>query len=936
MAKKSKKSRKLRKSKQSKLLNMSDAQRIEAARKNLSKNNARDAISLLKKLKDENNHTVNELLFQAYIMRESQLKRKGMHKEAQAILEQAFEYLPDFSTISEDCLCMILQKSSIDAAADAYFTYIQKQQPSKKAAYLLVDQIFMTGKWQALDIFDQNDLIIRDLPIIKKARQLMVDAKWEEAYLEMKPLPRVSPYAEYKLFCRGMVAFYSEDDSGMLQAFNRISQEFSLYPMIQELKVIASPMESLKKKGYSISKIEFLFDGPVHLDRKIGQLVSAADKYKEDELQSLVLSIAKALYPDKPEWASFHILILLLARQIVQQESTELIFDVASNILNKNQFLLFSTKYKYQFGKHPFLNAARYFDLLSNEYKRKESQNLAKAMILFQTAKRWLKYKDSLFSRGLKFLSQELDLTYKNNEELLISLVCKGLSFDPLNRKGYELLTELPRTGRFSKNLVEENLLIMRDKMENDPLPCLELADLYYEKNAFRKAETVLKEAMKRAPHDNRVIVRHVISLLVSADKNFSRDKMHLVEADIQKARQIECKELLPYVMERSILYDLSINNDPIKEVTERYIQSLNIAEAIRCMSLLYLEKDLLLRSIKGEFKEMLRSIHEKILTLKGSEILYILKPLPKKIQPIFKVPPILSLYEKLIPKIFKCLDDTEVIALFNIMLSPLTSKTILKEIKRRIQSAALDRQMLLGFYRVTIWHLDNKKYNPGLFMHIIDQAKGPILDELRQLSKGLAEHASGNLKRALESLDFSLMDRSIPHFMDNSSSGEFDYQYEDGADDENITKNNLHDPDLDEIFDDEDDLDAIFGFDDDDDDIIGMFGFDSLIEDMLIEAMEERLDPIHDVRALKKCLDKIESTSTPKYSLIENAVDAFEEILDIMDFFEITRDMVPSAHSALESYPGMKENMRRLARIVNKHSFKNIEKQTRRFLALS
>jgi len=932
MAKKSKKSRKLRKNKQSKLMNISDSQRIEMARQKLLNNNARDAISLLKAFKTEDNNEVRELLFQAYMLRESQLKSKSMHIEAQAILEQAFEYLPDFSMISEDCLCMYLKKTSIKAAVDAYYSYVQKQQHSKSAQLILVDRVFSTGQWQLLDIFDKNDLIVRDLKLIQEVRQLMVDAKWEDAYQAMKPLPRVSPYAEFKLFCRGMVAFYAGDDSGMLQAFNRISENFSLNPLIQDLKVIASPMESMKKKGYSISRTDFLWDGPVYLDRQIGQMISAADKYNKKELQSLVLSVAKSLYPDKPDWAAFHILMLVLGRQIVQQERTEFVFDVASGLFKKDLFQLFSTKFKYQYGKNPFLNAARYFDCLSTEYKRPESQALAKSLILFHTARRWFKSKDHLFSKGLKYLSKELDLKYTNNEELLISLVCKGLSYDPLNRKAYEFLTELPRTGRLSKNLVEEYLLIMHDKMENDPFPCLELADLYYEKNAFRKAETVLNEAMKRAPHDNRVIERHVISLLVSADKNFSRDKMHLAKPDIQKARQIECKALLPYVLEREILYDLYNTPDQLKEVTQKYIKPLNIAETIRCMSLLFLEQERIIRPVERDFKEMLESIHAKILTLSGAEILFIVRPIPKKLQPVFKVPAIISLYDNLVPKIFKCLDDTEIIAFFDILLSPSKSKIINKEIKRRFNSAAPDRKLLFSFYQVTLWHLDNKKDNPSMFIAIIDQAKGPVLEELRALSKRLAQHAAGNLKRSLDSFDFSLMDIPFPNFMDkhNSPNG-FDFDFDDGKDDEEITKNNLHDPDLDDDYDDDDDdfdLDDFF-----DENEMDMFGFDASIEDMLLEAIENRIDPVHDVKYLKKQLDKIENTAMPKKSLIAKAVEIFEDILDVMDFLEMPKELVPKAHGALISYPGMKENMKRLAIIVKKHQFIIHDNQTRRFL---
>ncbi|ETR72011.1 MAG: hypothetical protein OMM_02052 [Candidatus Magnetoglobus multicellularis str. Araruama] len=488
MSKKLKKDRKLRKNKQSKLLNMSDDQRIEMARQKLSANNARDAISVLKLIKDaQDNNTVKSLLFQAYMLRETQLSQKGMHVEAEMVLEQAFEYLPDFSDISEDQLCKYLAKTTLPMAVDAYYSYLQKQKPSKNAQYILVDRVCQTGQWKLLDIFDKNDPMCKDRPIMKTVRKLMIEGKWEEAYQATKPLSRMSPYAEYKLFCRGMVSFYAEDDTAMLQAFDRISDSFSFSPTIHELKVIASPMESLKKKGYAISKTDYLWEGPVHLDRQLGQLIVAVDNYRNKEVRSLIYSVAKALYPQKPDWAALHILIILLARQLVQREGGGHIIDMARSILNPQQFKLFQTKYKFRFSKYPFLDAARYLDCLPLEISEPEMQNLAKAMILFYTAKSWFEEMDQLSSRGLKYLSKELNLSYTNNEELLIELVRKGLSFDPVNQSGYELLTQLPRTSRSSKNKIEEALLIMRDKMQNDPVPCLELASLYYEKMPFEK-----------------------------------------------------------------------------------------------------------------------------------------------------------------------------------------------------------------------------------------------------------------------------------------------------------------------------------------------------------------------------------------------------------------------------------------------------------------
>ena len=926
MAKKSKKSKKLRKIKQSKLLNMTDPQRIEIAKKKLAEKNARDAISILKKCTNINDDPmVRGLLFQSYMKREEQLTAKGMSVEAAAILDQAFEYLPDFSVISEDHLCLYLEKISLPMAVDAYFSYTKKQKAFKQGQQIVANRICQTGQWKLLDIFGEDDALAKDRTIMIDVQKLMAAGEWEKAYAAIKPLSRTSPYVEFKLFCRGICAFYCEDDAGMLQAFNRISKNFPLYATINELKLIASPVETLKKKGYAISKIDYLWDGAVNLDRQIGQLMKAADNGRSKEIHSLIQSISKSLYPKKPEWATFHIINLLLARQMMQRESIYNILAAAKVLLTPSNYKIMKTKFKYTRESAPFLNAARYLDCLPAEIPDTKSQKLAKAMILFHTAKQWLERKDELSSIGLKYFSKELNLTYADNEELLIALVCKGLSFDPLNRSGYDLLIQLPRSGRTAKNEVEKYLLIMLEKMENDPVPCLELATLYYEKNAFRKAETVLEEAMKRAPHDNRVIERHVISLMISADINFNRDKMHLAERDIAKACQIECKSIIPYLVERQILYDLWKKPSKLTEIADKYTAPLNIAEAIRALSLLYLEGNKL-RAKKDNkiFNEMLGSMQKQMTTLTGSEILYIFAPIPKAVQHLYKCPPIVSLYDKQMPEIFKCLNDSEAIAVFNIILSPKSVKIILKEIKRRLGIAEPNRALLLKFYQVTIWHLEDRKHNPNLFEEIVEQAKGHVLDEIRALSKNLAKHAGGSLKRALESLDFTIMDSPFPFFMDQEKAQQFDNVFDDGQDEFKINKKNLHDDEIDEYIDDNYD-----DYDEDDDD----FFFDDMPPPSFMDSLFDSNSPMIVSALLEKTLDAIEHLPSSTTKGMDVAIEQFEALLDSIGLRDIPETAIPHAASLLAELPGVKQTTRRLALLVKKKRYQRISKKTRLFM---
>ena len=927
MAKKKNKNRKLRKKQQSKLLKMSSEQLIEKARQTLDRKNARETITIIKQvLKNEpSNQTAKDLIFNAYMLREEQLTKKGMNIEASAILEQAFNYLPDFSVISEENLCKYLAKTSLSLATDAYYSFMQKNRSSKNAEKILADRIFLSEQWHYMNIFDKDHLFRKDIETVKAAKLEMGDGNWENAVKALKPLPRKSPFSEYKMFCKGMAAFYAEDDKKMLQSFDRISQEFNFYPMINDLKTIVSPLESFKKKGHAISKTEYLWEGPVHLDRQIDQLVTALDKDQSNMVKSMTQSISKSLYPKQTEWAAMYILLLLYSKRIIEQKSIYFIEKISENILDEKYFLLLKTKLNYQLSNKPFLSAAQYFDCLKTEFSDAQSQKMAKAMILFQTANRWFEKRPSLSSKGLKYLSKELNIHFNTNEELLIVLVCKALEFDSANRKGYELLAKLPRKSRESKKIIEEQLLFMKDQFNNDPFPCLELATLYYEKHAFRKAETVLKEAMERAPHDNRVIERHVISLLISAEKNYNRNKIHLVERDIQKAREIESKIILPFLTERSIIYDVYQKPDQLLECIEKHTQSLSAVEKFKSLSILCLEADRVITNDKSILKRILADLQKEILTLSGIDILSILSPFPETITPLFPNCSIMELFNSKIDEIFKCLDNKEIISFFDIILSPYNAKKIQKEIKRRLKIADSSSKPLLSFYQVTLLHFENKKHDPDMFYRITEQAQGPLLDELRALSRRLSKHAAQPLKHALESFEFSFIDAPFPFFEnkgDASHNNEsYDYDFDDGQDELPIDHKNLHDTnfyDDDDEYDEYDEYDEFEDFYDDDDDFYG-------------NAYNELdYDPSEIFVQLNISLDQANRMSTPNQKIITKVVNDFEKFVDAFKVRGAPTYIFDMLTEVIINQPEIRDLIQRTSDFVKKNKVNNISREAK------
>ncbi|MEA1901365.1 MAG: hypothetical protein U9N47_11520, partial [Thermodesulfobacteriota bacterium] len=89
--------------------------------------------------------------------------------------------------------------------------------------------------------------------------------------------------------------------------------------------------------------------------------------------------------------------------------------------------------------------------------------------------------------------------------------------------------------------------------------------------------------------------------------------------------------------------------------------------------------------------------------------------------------------------------------------------KPALDEIKRRIKNAGGRVKVLLEFYQVVIRHLTEELFmDLKAFQKVKDKTSESDLEPLRAASRQLAKHASGPLKPALESFDFTM---PVPSF---------------------------------------------------------------------------------------------------------------------------------------------------------------------------
>lgn len=91
-----------------------------------------------------------------------------------------------------------------------------------------------------------------------------------------------------------------------------------------------------------------------------------------------------------------------------------------------------------------------------------------------------------------------------SSADIPVAMAVKALTLDPDDRDGYLLLGKLPRRSKEDRKKVEGAFLGMMAVFPEDPFLCLELASVYYESQAFRKAEnerTQITLMDPRAPH---------------------------------------------------------------------------------------------------------------------------------------------------------------------------------------------------------------------------------------------------------------------------------------------------------------------------------------------------------------------------------------------------------------------------------------------------
>jgi len=749
---------------------------------------ARDAITLLKAALKTHpaDEKVRKNLYRAYQLRKQQLLGKDMFAEASVVEKNAFRLLPEPDGMTEVDMLALLDAASPGRAISACTKYLSSHQPSPMLERKIAELMLTANRWDLVDAVPPDSPLARDVVSAQKAAALMDEGHYHAALSHLQSIPRHSPYATQKILCRALACFYRKEDHGMQRLLNMIPVDSRFGPLVERLQQ-PEQMPCLWARP---------FCSPEAIPNLLKQMTTGRLRTAASNFRAMAATI---FFPDDPSLAVREMLILMYPLIASRKITADRLGKAADLLLSQDETTMIISKIGYYQFRRGLADTIAYIKTLNTEFRDPGHAQKARSMILADTVSR-LKMMGENGASLFLVPRQEwplIGVTDNDPDLIRIEMLVTALDLDPTNRSAVDMLIAEHRPSRKAKTLVEKGLTDFMHANETDPHPCLELAALYYQKNAFRKAENILKEARRRAPHDSRVKDRHTLSLLISADRRLKKNKKDLAAADIEAAELTTSERLRPVVIVKGILLALKRPRqmslfDQAKTATSKQwtaqvrsaLKTLSPIQSITALGLLALEipdnADQFPADVEKTLKNLFRSNRKEIACLTSAELRRILTPLGSEFEPLYRQRHRVGVYLSYIPRILTFLDHGDFIRLLDELTAEGLYEAGIKEITRRLKR--LDEGVeaaLLQFYQLTFRHFSGELlFHPDRYQAIVDNVPPDRMEPLRAASRRLAPHAAdGALNAALSDFDF---DRGADDILDLEDD-EDDSDYFDG-----------------------------------------------------------------------------------------------------------------------------------------------------------
>jgi hypothetical protein len=215
-----------------------------------------------------------------------------------------------------------------------------------------------------------------------------------------------------------------------------------------------------------------------------------------------------------------------------------------------------------------------------------------------------------------------------------------------------------------------------------------------------------------------------------------------------------------------------------------------------------------LLKIAEKNFSERLQKIGE----LSSREIIRLLMPFEKGYGMLIPSERPAPFFIGKYPKLPELIRDEDAVTLYDLIIEPECYKIIENDTARRLRKTSEKNKLIFKFYGAVIKQFRTRKFDPDAINKIIDPVTGPVLEELRTISRRLSVHAFEPFEEALQNFEFELP--AFPKFPGLNLKDLLDsLNFDDDDDDDEGEDFDDEDMADEALFDDFDDLSEKVGF---------------------------------------------------------------------------------------------------------------------------
>jgi tetratricopeptide (TPR) repeat protein len=486
----------------------------------------KDAVKQAKLIyKAEANAENHKLLERAYSLRADQLYRSGMIASAIEVAGHLVEFgVTDVALIEP--FATLLMKLGKGAEAYRIQGRVESPEAQNRLAEIAADQAVLHPDRSTPDS-PQGRLEAARVRQALEALESRDDAKALELVRE---IARSSPLSEWKLFVRGLAAFYRRDSTEAQANWDRLDADRAPYRIVKRLRNLEAQKPTSAAPGPNFEALESVVFGESILPR-LSELHSLVSKQQWIDILRRIPSLRASLLRVDPRLASD--LTGALIGPIVL-ESAERDYEsgrrLVLDFIRASEPMPIDPSWNRLWGlvwegpQGDPLEAVRFWTKYLDDLERvpglsADERPMAQALVCNHLAELYLEGADDLsqaddidpeyddFDEDDD--GDEVEIDISTARQKAIEFLERSLSLAPRHRPTFELLSETYQEWGLPEK-VEETYRRILDQFPDDLEALTSLASVYYDKNEPSLALDYIQRARKLKPLDEDLLNREI------------------------------------------------------------------------------------------------------------------------------------------------------------------------------------------------------------------------------------------------------------------------------------------------------------------------------------------------------------------------------------------------------------------------------------------